>query len=124
MVRKRAKARCFAKPRWFCGVPPESPVQSEKDDRTPLFHDDAAVSFPIDTDSISLTVDWRKCPSVVAEMRDEADGVWHVLSTAGDGACALHALWGSPRETPAGIELHREDIRDYVVFSESTAFMG
>ena len=117
MVRKFAKTRCL------CCVPPKSPVQSGEDDRTPLFHDDSADSFRIDTDSISLTVDWAKCPSVVSEMRDEADVVWHVLSTAGDGACALHALWGSPRETPRGLELHREDIREHV-FSESTAFMG
>ena len=113
--------------------------QSKRDDRTDLSHDHsaevvildvAAEDIPetyvaeFDTDSISLSVDWVKCPSVVAEMRDEADGVWHVLSTAGDGACALHALWGSPRGTPRGLELHREDIREHAFFSESTAFMG
>ena len=37
------------------------------------------------------------------------------MLTAGDGACALHALRGSPRATPHGIELHRERIREYVL---------
>ena len=109
-------AIAIAKSSCVCGVPPRSPVQSKRDDRALLFHDHSADLFIIDTDSLSLTVDWVKCPSVVAEMRDEAEGVLrHALLTAGDGACALHALWGSPRETPRGIELHREDIRAYVL---------
>ena len=80
-------------------------------------------------DSISVPTDWVTRPTVISKLHDHGDGaLWDVLLTAGDGACALHAVWGTPREVSQGMELHREGIREYVLrkvcTTKGTAHVG
>ena len=87
-------------------------------------HDACDVSSGSDEESraagapISLPSQWVAQPALDSmNMLQHDDGNFFVLRTHGDGACALHALWGSPARSQAGDaqELRGADIRNLVV---------
>ena len=66
--------------------------------------------------NVTFPGDWFRYPIGTSELLDPiADTRWYSVSTAGDGACSLHALWGSPRATLGRCELFREDVRKHVL---------
>ena len=84
----------------------------------PTLSNRSAMHRPADSSRGNVTFpdDWFRYPIGTSELLDRiADTRWYSVSTAGDGACSLHALWGSPRATLGGRELFCEDARRHVL---------
>ena len=67
---------------------------------------------------VSLPTSWAACPQVERphHIRGAPD-CWQ-LKTNGNGACALHAVWGEPRPISGKtVELYRADVRDMLLQS-------
>ena len=65
---------------------------------------------------VSLPEEWALAPAVVGRLDCDLNGTrWLALNTQGDGACALHALWGFPHASGSVVALRRDDVQNYVL---------
>ena len=74
-----------------------------------------ADSKPRDVTVPWLTM-WDDCPSVDGTENVQHKGcIWKALATNGDGACALHSVWGLPVRSVDRVELYRKNVREHVL---------
>ena len=68
---------------------------------------------------ISFPTAWRACPEEDRSIPVEIEGErFRAMTTNGDGACSMHALWGTPLPSttlPGEIELRDDDVRSKVL---------
>ena len=50
------------------------------------------------------------------------DSLWYGLQTCGDGACALHAVWGVPIDRGHVVELYKANVRQHVLAAVPTVW--
>ena len=66
----------------------------------------------IKVDACKYTISWAEDDDVPQEIREASHNGFHALATKGDGACAIHAVFGKPDSLQ---ELFCNDARQYAI---------